>query len=1123
MLKLSVSVLTIGLSACTAMGADVVVGAHGVLNKEVPEGTETADGAVLADPAARLVKTGAGTWQVSDAQAEQPMPFALEAGEGTVAWTEGASRQPISREQVLSLLSAKAKFWVDASKADSFVASEKGGIERWCDVRETDPSAPTHVYAQAFLATNDTQRYSHARPERVVTNGLDAVYFGGMGANPSNGRAMIWHKPNGDTAIGPDISTAFVVHQVTDGQGVIFGSTNDTTHLSIGSVFWGTAAASFSYPIMRYETMTMALNGRQFLNGVRTDFMTQNPQRGLWLYEYESPVEFPFNASAFFVHDGGSEANSTKLGVKKGGGDYLMEAIVFTNRLTEAERVLVTAYLSRKWLPKSAAARTLTTAADGSVALSGAAVRAGLKGDGTFSAAPYQRVHPLAAVGPFEGKGEFKPGSGTAGQVILLKQMPLQAKAGQTLIAAASRTDGPNVYAENTAGAKEIVKDGSGVATIHGVPEGVESLTVRKGLLAVEPGPAADWSETVEVPIPNASFEERATAADADAWGHQWAANATYCGWKSTTASCFVYDFTKWDLDAKGANAATRNQWGLRAQPPDGNSAMLIQGTAVVTTDVEIPSAGSYVFSFALSNRSTSKGFPLLITFIEKATGNRVLVSKVPNFAEQNSTVFTARAFRFKLPSAGAYTLELKRDAYGPDVSVVLDDLRLRRVPAGDSFDDWSIPGGNFENVQWGPTNSCYASRSNVNTVAGWTLSAAKTGCEPIFTCRAIRKPESTSIGSIPYSYYNDSRAPFDNGQLWFGHRNAFAETTFTPPAGRWYLKADIAGGGQYIGSLMATLVNGDGMETSLGSLVPSTRTFETRRFPTPFTADGTTPVTVRLSFAPSGSAGDVPANSHTVKTDKIYVDNVVLSPRRTALEAELLKNSSFELNNSDWTVTSDDYYDATGKKVYTVGSSRVAYTSYPRQYSADVCDGLVMRTLRGRGAIAQSVELPAPGWYRFAYNVHHRTDFAANPIEAFAVIGGVTNRLVVSANHAYTNFVEHVGLFKVESAQTVTVGLRGTNDLTGMTKDDRDALVDGLSLKLTQPPAGLPFAENLTVRIEEGARLALNFAGTNTVERLRINGRTVTGVVSAATHPGLVYGVGALEARPHGAVVIVR
>ena len=1118
MVKVQVPFLMVGLAVRVVMGANVVVGAHEFQRQEVAEGHVAADGAVLVDSKGILVKTGAGTWALSDAQAEQPMPFALEVREGAVAWTEGTARQTISQEQVLSALSAKAKFWVDASKADSFVASEAGGIDRWCDVRETNLAAPTYVYAQAFLAANDAERYSHARPERVVTNGLDAVYFGGIGANPSNGRAMIWHTPNGETAFGRDISTAFVVHQVTDGQGVIFGSTNDTTHLSIGAVYWGTASSSFSYPIMRYETMTMAINGRQFLNGVQTDFMTQKPQRGLWLYEYESPIGFPFDASAFFVHDGGSEANSKAAGVKKGGGDYLMEAIVFTNRLTEAERVLVTAYLSRKWMPKSSAVRTLTTGADGAIALSGTAVRAGLKGDGTFSAAPYQRVHPLAAVGPFEGKGTFTPGVGTGQQVVLLKQMPLEVKAGQTLIAAASRKDGPNVYAENTAGAKEVVKDGSGVATIHGVPDGVERLTVQKGLLAVEPAPAEDLETIIEVPIPNASFEERASAADTNAWGHQWTSQATYCGWKSTAASCFVYDFTKWDLSMEGANGATRSTWGLMAPPPDGNSAMLIQGEAKVTTDVEIPSAGTYVFSLALSNRGTGTGFPLLITFIEKATGLRFLVSKVPNFAPARTPYFYPRAFRFTLPAAGAYTLELKRDAFGSDVSVVLDDLHLRRVPAGDSFDDWPIPGGNFENVQWGKNNSRFSGRTNDNCVAGWTLSAATAGQEPLFTCRSIRLADGNS--TFPYSYYNDSRAPFDNGQLWIGHTQSYAETTFTPPAGKWYLKADVAGGGQYIGALRAELV-GEKETIWLGTVTPTSRTFETRRFPTAFIADGATPVKIRFSFTPSPSAAAV--SSHTVKTDKLYVDNVVLSPRPSAIDVELLKNSSFEQDNSDWTVTSDTYYDANGQKVYSTSSSRTAYTAYPKQYSTDVCAGRVMRTLRGRAMLTQNVSLPTPGWYRFSYNVHHRTDFSANPIEAFAVIGGVTNRLVLSANHAYTNFVEHVGLFKVDAPQTVTVGLRGTNDLTGMTKDDRDALLDGLSLKFTQPPAGLPFAKELSVRVDEGARLALNFAGTNTVRSLRINGRTVTGVVSAATHPGVLYGVGALEALPNGTVVFLR
>jgi len=1106
-----VGALALGVSAWA--GADVIAGANEVRTNDVASGTAVADGAVLADPAGVLAKTGAGTWQFNDAQAEQPMPFAVTAREGAVAWSEGAARAPIPQEQVLAALSAKAKFWVDASKADSFVESPEGGVERWCDVRETDPSAPSYVYAQAFLSTSESDRYSHARPERAVTNGLDAVYFGGIGANATNGRAMTWHKPDGTAAKGADIATAFAVHRVSDGQGIIFGSQDDSSLLQIASVYWGTASASFSHPIMRYESMTIALNGRQFLNGVQTDFMTQRPQRGLWIYEYESPLGFPFNASAFFLHAGSSEANAKAQGTKQGGGDYLMEAIVFTNRLTEVERVLVTTYLARKWLPQSSAARTFVASSDGAVALSGAATHVGLAGDGAFSAAPNTRVHPVYAAGPFEGKGEFQPGAGTAGQTVLLKQMPLAVQAGKTLVSAATGKDGPKVYAEDGADAHAVVKDGAGVVAIHGVPADVNRLEVKNGLLVVEPAPADDREAVVEVPIANPSFEERASAADAAAWGHQWSNGATYCGWKSSSSSCFVYDFTKWALDMKGANSATRSQWGLMAHPADGNSAMLIQGTAVVTTAVEIPSAGHYVLSFALSNRGTGTGFPLLVTFIEKATGTRHLVTKMPNFAGSKTAFFWPRAFRFRLPTAGAYTLELKRDAFATDVSVVVDDFHLRRVPSGDAFDDWEVPGGNFENVQWGANNAGFTGRSTSNTVAGWTLTAETAGHEPIFCCRAIRNKDGS--WEYPYSFYNDCRAPFDNGQLWFGYSKAYAETTFTPPAGTWYLKADVAGGGQYVGTLRAALVR-DGAETSLGSVTPSSRVFAPRRFPTPFTADGTTPVTVRFSFAPAseGNPG--------VKSDKVYVDNVVLSPRSTARGKELLKNPSFE-SDSDWTVTADMYYDANGKALMACSSSRVAYTTYPNQYSRDVCDGSVLRTLRARGMITQNVALPEAGWYRFAYNVHQRTDFGANPVEAFVVDGGVTNRLLVSANHAYTNFVEHAALFHVDAPRTVTVGLRGTNDVTGQTKEDRDALIDGLSLKVVPAPAGQPFHKDLVVRVDAGARLALNFAGTNTVRNLRLDGRAVTGIVSAATHPGILYGPGALEAPQNGTLIMIR
>ncbi|MGN0846197.1 MAG: hypothetical protein ACI4RA_02290, partial [Kiritimatiellia bacterium] len=75
-----------------------------------------------------------------------------------------------------------------------------------------------------------------------------------------------------------------------------------------------------------------------------------------------------------------------------------------------------------------------------------------------------------------------------------------------------------------------------------------------------------------------------------------------------------------------------------------------------------------------------------------------------------------------------------------------------------------------------------------------------------------------------------------------------------------------------------------------------------------------------------------------------------------------------------------------------------------------------------------------------------------------------------------------------------------------------------------TERPIGLPRA--LEIEVAEGARLTLDFDGTNEVRQLKIAGRSYLGVVSLAERPelfGTLNGRGALFVRPRGTVLLLR
>ena len=65
-----------------------------------------------------------------------------------------------------------------------------------------------------------------------------------------------------------------------------------------------------------------------------------------------------------------------------------------------------------------------------------------------------------------------------------------------------------------------------------------------------------------------------------------------------------------------------------------------------------------------------------------------------------------------------------------------------------------------------------------------------------------------------------------------------------------------------------------------------------------------------------------------------------------------------------------------------------------------------------------------------------------------------------------------------------------------------------------------------LKIEVADGARLQLDFAGTNKIDSLRIAGKSYEGLVSVETHPELfptLAGPGTLMIMPKGTVILFR
>ena len=182
-----------------------------------------------------------------------------------------------------------------------------------------------------------------------------------------------------------------------------------------------------------------------------------------------------------------------------------------------------------------------------------------------------------------------------------------------------------------------------------------------------------------------------------------------------------------------------------------------------------------------------------------------------------------------------------------------------------------------------------------------------------------------------------------------------------------------------------------------------------------------------------------------------------------------------------------------------------------------------------------QPVTFPTGGLYRLTVNLKTRgttspnTGNGLNPINVYLARDGVTNVVGRSDNAATTNFNEYAFTFAVPpEGGTYDVGFRGTSVWSGDEANpvDRTTLVDAAWLSRVESERDIDLPEHLKIEVAEGARLQLDFAGTNKIDSLRIAGKSYAGLVSVETYPELfpvIAGPGTLMITPKGTMILFR
>lgn len=1107
-----------------AAGADEIV--LGVGETHVFSNAEDAvqmEAVRLSDRAV-LEKRGAGTLTFQTGAFTEHAPVDIHVREGAVAF---APTEPSAAYAEPKEIMNRAAFWVDAGKNVQLREGTESEVAAWLDVRETGAgsAASPYLYTRAVAFTNE---WLTAFPLAQPYLDRPGVYCRGYGS----GCFLNWVKPDGAQANIEGLRHVFVVHGGPKSRGHILGqrTTAKEPYFQREGRIWADH---------NWENKPIFAS-RTYLNGREIDpFSSFYPMQALHVVEVEA-LGASLGAMCFYndrdmqltttagttLPEVDGEAVNVILGTSdrnrggdRAGGEYVCEALLFTNDLTAAERMAVSDWLNQKWRgtppPASRPATAVALAPDAVfMADHAAASSVALRGDGIVRKTGAETVTLRSA---YEPRNTARRVQVDAGLLNLGYALPLVCAAGDTLVAE-RRPWGPELAPPKAGEDKtRLVKRGTGPVTLDAVPEGVTQLRVEGGELRLaDPERARSLvpsaSETVAAAFPDADFEMYPATDHTAAYSYIPHGQEAH-GWHAvvpgligdSTANSAVFFFDQ--------RLGSPKDWNMVLQtPPTGVFA--VKNNASAWCELDIPADGDYVLSFRAAPRGGYAGDQLDVMIGPDAEN---LVS----FGAFCITTWNAPWRTFAFPklrlAAGRYQFWLKAKENNLDRCTQFDDFRLVREPdAG----EWALPNGGFEQHAEDFANAF--TLANAARVPGFTVrqclrennGTAKEGTSSNTTF-SVRGTDEHAHFNLPWN-----RAGSET-QFYMSGIGSQLETTFTPPAGTWRFRADFCSWATtwgYSGYVVAADLRIGGTAVTLGVVTNQSYALLPHIWPGVFTVDGATPVTLTLT-------GDLRTAGQ--RFGHGILDNLAL----VAEPGEnLLREGGFE-SLAPWQVT------VTPKPEKVNGSIQQPYDdSYETFFGLEAFEGKACMKIVNDDTVAQTVTFPTGGLYRLSANFESRSTPGSlsfgnglNPVAFFCARGGVTNWLGVTDTVAMTNFHEYACLVRIPEAGGVyDVGFQGRSVWggEGTPPVDRTTLVDGAQLYRVETARPLDLPEALEIDVAAGAQLTLDFDGTNAVRSLRLVGRSLVGYVSLADRPellGALNGRGTLFIRPRGTVLILR
>ena len=371
---------------------------------------------------------------------------------------------------------------------------------------------------------------------------------------------------------------------------------------------------------------------------------------------------------------------------------------------------------------------------------------------------------------------------------------------------------------------------------------------------------------------------------------------------------------------------------------------------------------------------------------------------------------------------------------------------------------------------------------------------------------------------------YNPSRGAAGGfRQLLMKSAPCSATVTCTPPKGTYYLRADLGRYYNVAGNCTATVTVGTKDPVTLGTFNVANSVMCAYTWDKPFEVSGSETVTITFAFA--RKQGSESANTG------LWLDDVRLVSYD---DREFVANGGFETSSKVLVNWADGWLALTNHPAARLPFAQVQPYSYrPDVFSADPIESDFFLYIQCTGGAAHPVTFDHAGLYRLsfyaAYSIRgasgNPTYAASTPVRAWLAQGAKTNEIGRTGAVLTTNFCQHVWNFRVKEPGEYLLGLQGTSTV----KDGCNVCVDAVSIRrvderrYAERENAPLFGEKTKVSVAAGARLRVDFAGTNKVDELKLGGHKVKGYIDVADYPEYLSGCGCFFVEPKGLLMIVK